>query len=539
MYLYKKSMKYFSFLVFLLLIGISCHKQQVQKQIQRETMRICVQMDPTSMDPRKNADPCTSCLNFLIYEGLTQMGKNGSVELALAEKIDISEDGRIYTFYLRDAIWSDGEPITAYDFEHSWRKTLSPQFSAACPHLFYPIKNAQKALQGIVPITETGIQAIDAKTLRIELENPTPYFLSLITFCNFYPIPRHVEIQNPSWECDFNSPIVQSGPFKLEKWKRSKEIFLTKNEHYWNADNIHLNRIHISIIPDERTSLEMFLNDELDCVTTLTMPIPLDGLAECRRKGILQAHPIGGLIFCTFNVERFPFDNANIRKALSLSIDRRAITENIMQLSETPATQFIPPIFLNSEERPLFSPHDPQLAKEYLHRGLQELGIDLQQISDALILSFEGKDQNRKIAQTIQSQWKTALNLDAKLFEADQKSILQKHMNRDYHVGLDHAIAQYSDPSNILDRFKYKITKKNLPGFENSEYIRLLDEASLMNDPQKRFTVLRQAEEILAKEMPIAPLFYYQQGELVNPKFTNIEFSPVGNLLFRKVIPLK
>ncbi|MEN9654133.1 MAG: oligopeptide-binding protein oppA, partial [Chlamydiota bacterium] len=170
----------------------SCGKSSLPTTSEN-VMRISLKIDPTSPDPRRNGDVNTSTLNFLLYEGLTRLAADGVVEMALAETVDISSDKKTYTFHLRKAHWSDGAPITAYDFEHSWKKTLDPAFGAACPYLFYSIQGSIEAMEKKIDPVEVGVKAIDASTLRVNLNHPTPYFLSLISFCNFYPIPKHIE----------------------------------------------------------------------------------------------------------------------------------------------------------------------------------------------------------------------------------------------------------------------------------------------------------------------------------------------------------
>lgn len=501
-------------------------------------MRLCLKEDPATIDPRKNGDPGSSTVIFMVYEGLTRIKPNGEAELALAESVDISEDGKVYTFRIRDSVWNDGTPITAADFEYSWKRILTPEFASPCPYLLYAIKNAELAAQRKVPVDLVGINAIDDKTLRVELENPAPYFLSLITFCNFYPVPKHIDVTNPSWEQSFSKELVSCGPYNLSKWDRSKELVLKKNHNYWDKENIHFEEVRISIIAHEDTALHLFENGELDFVTTLSMPLSNEAITDYKKRGMLDIEPVGGICFCTFNIERVPFTNIHIRKALSCSIDRKTLTDHITALSEKPAKRIIPPILDNNQDRALIPLFAPEEAILHLEEGLKELGMSIDQINESLILTFESSEQLRQIAQSIQDQWKKILNLEATLMECDKKTILSKHMGKDYFVGIDRCFAQYHDPNNILERFKFKENKKNLPGFENEKYISLLDLAGRTNDPERRLAILRQAEEILIEELPITPIFHLNLGHLSSPSLTHLEFSPLGNLLFKKVTAL-
>lgn len=526
-------MRYTSLLI-LSLISVfwGCQKKSETRSV---PMHVCLNMDPTTVDSRKNADPCTSTFHFLIYEGLTRMNEKGEGELALAESVCVSEDGKTYTFRLKEALWSDKEPITAFDFEHSWKKTLTPDFGSPCPYLLFPVKNAEKAIQKIVSPDEVAVKAIDARTLQVELENPTPYFLSLITFCNFYPIPRHVEVKNGSWDSAPDANLVVSGPYRLAKWERNKEILLEKNPFYWDAKNVHLDKILLSIISNEKTALQMYERGELDFLGTMTSPLSVDDLAYSKEKRILQVQPLGGLLFCTFNMNRFPFQNENIRKAFSLAINRDAIVQNITQLSETAATRCVPPVLAGNKNRKLFPSFAPEEAKKYFELALKELEIEAKILSQEIEFTYEGEDLYRRIAQAIQQQWKEVLGIEVKIAEHDRKTLITKHMQRNYSVGMDRFIAQYNDPYNILERFKHKNGTKNLPGFESSDYAYFLDEAATINDPAKRLETLNRAEEVLIDAMPIAPIFHFNQGVLIHPKFENVAFSPLGNLLFKNL----
>ena len=209
----------------LVLLGVvflccGCDKRNKDSHMRGAVMRMCTSTDPATIDPRRNGDFWSSNLLFFVYEGLTRILPNGEAELALAETVEIAEDGCTYLFKLRDAVWTDGAPLTAYDFEHTWKTSIDPKFAAACPYLLYPVKNAEKIAAGELPPSALGVKAIDAHTLEVELEHPTPYFLSLITFCNFFAAPKHIESIDPKWEHKRPEELVFSGPFKVKRWIR-------------------------------------------------------------------------------------------------------------------------------------------------------------------------------------------------------------------------------------------------------------------------------------------------------------------------------
>ncbi len=332
-----------------LCIFILCSCQNSHKEM-KKMIRLSFHVNPTTVDTRKNTDVCSSALLFMIYEGLTRLLPDGSTEAAMAKAIEISEDGKVYTFHLRNAVWSDGRPVSAHDFEYSWKKILTPSFASPCPYLFYSIRNAEEAVKGEIPIDEVAIWAIDNKTLKVELKNPTPYFLALISFCNFFPIPKHVEEEDPLWHLRLDRTLVTNGPFTLSKWIPNQEIVVIKNPLYWDVDHVKLDGIHISIIGDEKTTLKMFESGDLDLITSVTSPLSIDDLISAKEKGLIETKPMGGTLFCTFNLQHKLFQNASIRKAFAFAIDRPSIVENITQLSDTAATRFIPHAILKNSK---------------------------------------------------------------------------------------------------------------------------------------------------------------------------------------------
>ncbi len=502
-------------------------------------MRTCFYMDPLTVDPRKNGDLCSSTFLTMLYDGLTRFLPDGKVEFSLAQSVDISPDGKTYLFHLRKALWNDGHPITAYDFEYSWKKSLDPKFSAACPQLFFPILNAEKSVNGTIDVEEVGVKAIDAGTFEVKLEHPTPYFLSLISCSNFYAIPKHIAETISHWDATPTDNLVSSGPFKLVRWEKRKEICLTKNPLYWDAANTTLPNLKISIINTEYSTLEMFENDELDWISFTLSSLPLSALKTYQQAGRLTLLPTGATSFCSFNTQKFPFTNQNIRKAFSLAIDRKKLTDEVSQLNEIPASRCIPPILDGHTNHQILPPFSEKLARSYLQKGLAELRIPYDDndlrfrlFVNNLVLSYSEMQMSRSIAYALQEQWRKVLGFTVKLLFHNYSAQMEHIMKNEHNIVLSIWIAQYNDPMNILERFKYRNLKKNYPGFENAEYIKILD-SSFQKNSDKRESLLLEAEKLLLDQMPIAPLFHYNSAILSKPSVSGVEMSPFGGFQFK------
>src|SRR6267154_3312614 len=318
----------------------SCQKKEssTQNQSQIQCIHLNLKNEPATLDPRKGGDVISSHLHFLLFEVLVRLNKDDLITPALAKSFEISANGTVYTFNLRDAVWTDGSPVTAYDFEKSWKDILDPSFPSFCAHLLYPIKNAEAAKQGKIPLCEVGIVAKDAKTFIVTLEKPTPYFLDLISFCVFFPVNRQIDAEYPDWAQNAGNHYTSNGPFILKEWKHNNEIIVAKNPLYWDRDRVGPDTIHFSMIGNEMTALQMFENGQLDMIGEPLSPLPTDALPSLKKKVKVHVSPVGGTTMISFNVDKFPFNNVKIRQAFAYAIDRESIVKNITQMEEIAAT---------------------------------------------------------------------------------------------------------------------------------------------------------------------------------------------------------
>ncbi len=468
----------------------------------------------------------------MLFEGLVRLNPDRSIIPAQAQSITISPDGTIYTFHMRGSLWSNGETVTSFDFEKSWKDILNPDFPSPNAHLLYPIKNAEAAKGGTAPLNTVGIQAPDASTLIITLERPTPYFLDLISFCTFYPVNQSTDEMSPHWAYQAGPDFVSNGPYTLHSWKHNDEIILIKNPTYRTTGKVIADSIHFSMISNETTALNLFENHELDMIGHPLSPLPVDALSDLNKKGLLKTQAMAGSTLIVFNANQVPFTNANIRKAFSYAINREEIVQNITQLGEQIATNAVPPI-LKKHNTSFFQDNDIAKAKELLALGLTELNMTPSDLTD-LTYSYNSSEINRKLAQTIQQQWLKNLGIHVKLAAIEHKILINNLSKRSFTMAQTTWIAQYSDPLSILERFKFKSNIKNYSDWENPTYIQLLDQSTYETGNTRDLT-LEKAEALFLNEMPIAPIFHWNFAYIVQPHLKGIGVASTGDIYFESL----
>lgn len=514
----------FSLLIFGLFGIPSCSNQTEKKAV----IRVNFPVDPNTLDPRKGRDITSSTVHFMLYEGLTRFTPQSTSDFGLAEKIELSEDRCTYTFYLRNAEWSDGHPVTSEDFEYAWKSMLDPEFPCPNVNLLYGIKNAEKVKMGQLPLSDLGIWSDGPKKFIVQLEAPIPYFLELTAFCVFSPVPSHIAKGNENWPDKGIDSILSCGPYLLKKWSHWDEMVVEKSPTYWDQQHVAHDKIKISFVENANTAFQMFERGELDMMGTAFSSLPLDVIPVLKEKGVLESFTVAATTFCTFNTEAFPFHNKNIRKAFSSAINRKDLVENITQLGEEAGVALIPSVLKGGKKKTFVDDAALKNAQEYLAKGLEELGITKEQLNIQLMYSMN--DVNYKIAQELQQQWFRVLGVNVNLQNNERTIFLDNLQRREYMMSLAFLHAQYNDQMNILERFKFKSNPKNYCNWENEEYVKLLSLALNTSDEEERCTVMEQAEQVLLEEMPLTPIYHWNTTFVKQPYVENIHFSPIGSL---------
>jgi len=493
----------------------ACQRSGSNAKEQTLTMNLGV-AEPETLDPAKSTGVAESTILLNLHEGLTRLDKDGKPTPGIAETWDISEDAKTYTFHLRDAEWNNGDPITAHDFEWSWKRALAPETAAEYAYQLWYIKNGQAYTEGTATADDVGVKAIDDRTLQVELNAPTGYFLSLCAFPTLLPVHRATVEANPDkWFMD-PATYVSAGPYKMATWDHNSQVVLEKSEKYWDAKKVKLEKIVVTLIDSQITELTMFETGEIDFGDN---PPPAE-FPRLKDEGILAISPYLGCYYYMLNVNVKPLDDVRVRKALSLAMDRTVITE-ITAGGELPATGYvpggIPDIGEGSDFRKAGNQYTQATAQiAEAQQLLADAGYPNGEGFPALSILYNTNEQHKTIAEALQEMWKQNLGIDVNLTNQEWGVYLESRNTGDYDIARAGWIGDYVDPMTFLDMW---VTGggNNDTNWGNPEYDGLISIALNSSDQAERVAAMHQAEDILMEEMPIIPIYHYTRPYLLKP----------------------
>ena len=514
-----------------LIAAAGCQKKTDSSRLRQQELHLNLHSEPPCLDPRKSSDTTSISIINMCFEGLMSKSADGGLKEAVAESYSISDDKKIYTFLLREAFWSDGNPVTAFDFEKTWKDMMDPAFPCDFANDLYVIKNAEAAKMKKCSVLEIGVRALDAHTLVVELEHPTPYFLELTATHALYPAPTHITNAHADWAQDYSSRFVCNGPFRINEWRHHNFLSVVKNENYWDKECVKLEKITFAMIEDENTELSMFENGELDWAGSPLSNLPIDAMISLCKKGLVHTYPLAGVYYYVFNTRCPPFDNVNMRKAFALAINRQQIIENITQSGQLPATSIIPPT-MRKDSREFFQDADVKEAQRYFQLALTELNITKEQLPK-ICLSYNTMSSHHKIAQAIQEQWFNAFGIRVELANKEWKVFLDELRGHQFQIARLGGIANVNDPMAFLHLYKYLSNSINHSQRTNADFTELVEKSENTTDPEERLALLKKAEEIFVGEMPIAPIYFYTGNYLKKPYVKGVVLSEMSEMDFK------
>jgi oligopeptide transport system substrate-binding protein len=475
--------------------------------------------EPLSLDPHKSSGVWENAIIGDMFIGLFTEDPAGEPVPGMAERWEVSDDGLVWTFTLREATWSDGAPVTADDFVFSLRRILDPATLSQYASILYAIKNAHGVNGGELQSEDLGVRAIDARTLEITLEHPAPYLPGLLTHYTSFAIPSHVVREHgDAWVQPQN--IEVNGPYKLAEWRTNDFVHVVRNDSFFDAENVCIDEVYYYPTTDNNTAERRVRNGELD----LNSDFPGARIDFFREQipGYVHTHPYLMTAYLSFNTTVEPFDDKRVRMALSMAIDRDFIVDRVLKDGRQTTYALVPPGVANygvgartswqdqpieerrAEARRLleaadFGPNNP-LRFEYSHRNTRD---------------------NPRVAPVLQSDWRQiAPWVDVQITGIEAQIHYQNLRAKNFQVADGGWVADYNDAQNFLYLFESRAGPMNYAGFSNPRYDSLVELSSFVLDVEERAALMREAEQILLDEAPIAPLWHEVNRNLVNPRVT-------------------
>ena len=457
-------------------------------------LRIANSGEPDTLDPHHASGVWENRIIGDMFMGLTTEAADGSVIPGAAERWQVSDDGTVYTFALRDHAWSDGTPVTADDFVFALRRILEPAEAAEYASLLYTIKNAKPLNEGALEgMDQLGVRAPDAKTLEVTLEGPTPYFIEQLTHYTAFPLPRHkVEELGDDWVKPGN--IVGNGPYTVVEWLPNTHVKAEKNAAFYDAANVRIDTVHFAPAEERNAATKQFRAGEIDIQYDFASE-QIDWLKE-NMPDETRIFPWLGVYYYAINTRRAPFDDPALRRALALAIDREAITAKVLRTGELPAYSFVPPGTGNYGEPAYVSwkaaPYAERLAQAKALMAEAGFGPDNPL---KLQLRYNTSENHKKIAVAVAAMWKQ-LGIQTELFNSEVKVHYNDVQEGNFEVARAGWIADYNDAHNFLYLMDSSTGVLNYAGYASGEFDRLMAEASLTADLDARADLLRRAEAI-------------------------------------------
>ena len=481
--------------------------------------------EPGTLDPhRAEGVPASNVLRDL-FEGLVMEDPSGAYISGAAESWSLSEDAKTYVFKMREnGKWSNGDVVTAEDFVYGLRRSVDPATLSNYSSMLYPIKNARDIVLGKRSSETLGVRANGPTTLIIELEEPTPYFLSLLTHSTTYATHR------PSVEkfgARFTRPgnLVGNGAFKLEEWRVQSHIKLVRNTEYWDNKNTTLEEVYYYPIDDVNSSFKRYRAQELDFTETV-LAEQLPWIRQCL-PGDLKISPYFGSYYYGFNNTQPPFKNKpKLRTALSMAVDRSVITDIILGAGQIPAYSLVPSVKTFKAVPANWSQWTQEQRNQEAQRLYSEAGFSKEKPLEVEIL-YNTSDNHKRIALAIAAMWKQTLGVKTTLRNQEWKVFLEtrrlKQGTQVYRAGW---IGDYDDPY-TFSQLLHSENEMNHPGYSSEEYDELINLAATKNAGESRLDVLRQAEKAMLEDMPIIPIYFYVSQHLIKSRVSGLE----GNVM--------
>ena len=472
--------------------------------------------EPATLDPALATGLTEVRIIMALFEGLVGFDASTLKPVpAAAENWTVSADGKTYTFKISpSAVWSNGRKVSSKDFLYAWRRAVNPAFGAEYASMFLPVENAEEILKGKLPPDKLGVEAPTDDVFVVRLNRPVPYFLNLLCCTVFYPVPEDVVekfggalSRNGKWTLPQN--MVSNGGFTLKKWVIGDSVRVDRNPSYRDAKNILLAAIEFFPVENMNTEERAFRAGQLH----MTNSVAHSRIEAARREGgkYLKISPWLGVYYYLINTQTTPLSDVRVRRALSMSIDRRSIIDNLLKGGQKPAFSFVPDSCGGYKAKALVK-EDAAAARKLLREAGYANPKDLGKIR----LSYNTSELHKPIAEAVQQMWSSSLGIDAELYNLSWPAYLDDRRNRNYMITRASWIGDFDAPESFLENF-LSSSGLNHSGFASEEFDSLMESAGRAKSFDERMELLSQAEEVLMRECPVIPIYFYTRIYLASP----------------------
>ena len=496
-------------------------------------LSVCVGPDPDTIDPALNSAVDGATLIIHGFEGLYTLDQSGTPVPGQAESVDVSEDGKTYTFHLRDGLkWSDGTPITTEDFVWSWKRAVDPTTASDYAYMFECIEGYDKASAG--ELDALAVKAIDEKTLEVKLIAATPYFLELTAFPTFSPVQKAtVDANGEKWALSPET-YIGNGPYKMTEWVKGSHMTYVKNENYWNVEALGPDTIKFALIEDDVAQLSAFQNGTI----LFADAMPNDEIDAWKEKAEFHLNGQLGTYYVSYQTQKAPLDNPKVRQALTLAIDREWIVTNIGKSGQQPAGAFVPTGLTDADPTKEFRTvggdyYDPMDYEGNLEKAkalLAEAGYPEGKGLPTIEYLYNEGTGHQQIGEALQNMW-SKLGVNVELVSQEWATFLNTRKNGEYNIARNGWLGDYNDPISFLDMW---ITGggNNDAQWSNAKYDELIAKIKASSDREERMKLMHEAEDIIFEEWMLCPIYYYVDLYLQAQNLEGVWASPLGYKYF-------
>ena len=499
-------------------------------------LKVQVGPDPETVDPALNSAIDGGNMILHAFEGLLTLDENGQLKEGQAESWETSEDGLTWTFHLRDGLkWSDGTDLTAKDFVYSWQRVCDPNVAAPYAEtVLGMVKGYDEAVAG--DITKLDVQAPDEKTVVVNLANPCSYFGELAAFATLNPVQQAtVEANGDAWATSADT-YISNGPFMMTEWVPGSHITFSKNPNYWNAEAIKLDKLEFELIEDSNAAYSAYTSGEVDMIKD----VPTEEIPSLQGNDDFHVEPIIGTYYVSLNLQKEYFQDARVRKALSLAIDRNYVANTLMQGTYSPASSIVGPGWLDTDGSsfaenanggtPYIDNDNFDANLEEAKKLLEEAGYPNGEGFPQIEYTTNDAGYHKVVAEYLQQAW-AAIGIDLKVNIVEWASFTPMRRNGEFDVARNGWVGDYTDPSNILELFC--TTNGNNDGkYTNADFDAAIEDSRVTTDATTRSADLHKAEDTLMNDAGCIPIAYYNDFWLQSSKITGSWHSANGYWYF-------